>query len=84
MNTDSAQGLQKVHSKVQIIASGLSGGKSVSQDSHPGLSSNMGLSAPEADNQFKKLRVEISQGTPELLQFGSGGMYLKPGQIGYL
>jgi hypothetical protein len=37
----STQSRQKVHSKVQIIASAASGGKSLSQHSHPGFSTSM-------------------------------------------
>jgi hypothetical protein len=37
----STQSRQKVHSNVQIIASAASGGKSLSQHSHPGFSTSM-------------------------------------------
>jgi hypothetical protein len=37
----STQDLQKVHSKLQIIASGASGGRSLSQHSQLGLSSSI-------------------------------------------
>jgi hypothetical protein len=40
-NTSVAQSAQKVHSNVQIIASTLSGGKSLSQHSQLGLSSSI-------------------------------------------
>jgi len=44
-STVSAQSVQKVHSKVQIIASGESGGRSLSQHSQPGRSSSMAFTS---------------------------------------
>jgi hypothetical protein len=41
-NTHAAQSAQKVHSNLQIIASGASGGRSRSQHSQFGLNSSIG------------------------------------------
>lgn len=43
-----AQAAQKVHSKLQIIASGLSGGRSLSQHSQFGFSFSIGSFLPRA------------------------------------
>jgi hypothetical protein len=49
-STVSVQPAQNVHSKVQMRASGESGGKSLSQHSQPGLICSMGVLISSAGN----------------------------------